>query len=72
MKDKFYEIRLKNLIKDISNISKYPNFTPNMKPNFWKNDLIKILRQEFSSFIVDYGLFETEIYYKLKYSIEQL
>lgn len=69
---KEFETRLKDLFTDIEKISKYPDFTPSGKTNFYKKDDIKILRQTFSRFIAKYELLNSELYYKLKYQIEQL
>ncbi len=71
-KNKYFTTRLNGLFSDIDKIAEYPNITPNGKPNFWKNDEIKILKQTFSKFIADYNLLNTELYHRFKYLIEQL
>ena len=67
-----FETRLSELISDIEKISKYPDFTPSGRINFYKNEDIKILRQTFAKFIAKYELLNSELYYSLKYQIEQL
>lgn len=70
MKNK--ELRYNNLRSEIDMISKVAVFGINGKLDPFRAEALKTLKQDFSRFIADYSLLDTEIYYALKYNIEQL
>lgn len=66
-----FDTRRHSLINNCEKLRKYPDFINN-KTNTYKRDEIKVLRQTFSKFIVDYNLQGGFIEQHIKYMIEQL